>query len=49
MTAKEVFLELLKPDGKPARQLKQYEAFQFIFSEPTGPYMMGGLRPDGKL
>ena len=25
-TAKEVFLELLKPDGKPERILKQYEA-----------------------
>ena len=23
---KEIFLELLKPDGKPERQLKQYEA-----------------------
>ena len=28
MTAKEIFLELLKPDGKPERQLIQYEALQ---------------------
>lgn len=26
MTAKEIFLELLKPDGQPDRLLRQYEA-----------------------
>ena len=25
-TAKEIFLEMLKPDAQPERQLKQYEA-----------------------
>ena len=26
MTAKEIFLELLKPDGQPDQLLRQYEA-----------------------
>ena len=29
MTAKEIFLETIKKDGKPERLLKQYEGFGF--------------------
>ena len=29
-TPKEIFLELLRPDGQPERQLRQYEALSLI-------------------
>ena len=32
MTAKENFLELLKPDGQPERQLRQYEALHMCLN-----------------
>ena len=39
MTPSEIFLELLKPDGKPERQLKQYEATQILFDDPASVYL----------
>lgn len=39
MTPREIFLELLKPDGQPDRQLKQYEALQFAFGDPVMRYL----------
>ncbi len=39
MTAKEIFLELLKPDGQPERQLKQYEALHIALGDPVGRYL----------
>ena len=42
MTAKEIFLELLKPDGKPERQLIQYEALQMVLTDPINGYLRAG-------
>lgn len=39
MTPAEIFLEFLKPDGKPERQLKQYEATQVVFGDPVNKYL----------
>lgn len=39
MTPREIFLEMLKPDGQPERQLKQYEALQFAFGDPVMRYL----------
>ena len=41
MTPKEIFLELLKPDGKPERQLKQYEALYMALGDPVNVYLRG--------
>ncbi len=41
MTPKEIFLELLKPDGKPERQLKQYEALYMALGDPVNAYLRG--------
>ena len=38
---KEIFLELLKPDGKPERQLKQYEALVMALWDPINGYLRG--------
>ena len=45
MTAKEIFLELLKPDGKPERQLVQYKALQMALGDPIGGYLHMGRMP----
>ena len=45
MTPAELFRELLKPDGKPDRQIRQYEALQIIFQNPIDAYLMGNRRP----
>ena len=45
MTAKEIFLEMLKPDGKPERQLLQYEALNLSLEDPITAYLLGGARP----
>lgn len=37
-------MELLKPDGRPERQLKQYEAIQVIFQEPANGYLRGNRK-----
>ena len=40
-TAKEMFLELLKPDGRPERILKQYEALHLCLYDPINVYLRG--------
>ena len=45
MTAKEVFLEMLKPDGKPERQLVQYEALNLWLADPVNGYLRAGRHP----
>ena len=42
MTPKEIFLELLKKDGKPDRLLDQYEAIQLAFGDPVNNYLRAG-------
>ena len=42
MTAKEIFLELLKEDGKPERLLDQYEALCLWRSDPVNGYLRNG-------
>ena len=49
MTAKEIFLELLKEDGKPERQLIQYEALQMALGDPVGGYLHMGRRPGATI
>lgn len=44
-TPKEIFLELLKPDGKPERQLVQYEALAVQIPDPVFLYIREGSRP----
>ena len=41
MTPKEIFLEMLKPDGQPERQLKQYEALHLAVYDPINGYLRG--------
>lgn len=40
-TPKEIFLELLKPEGQPERQLVQYEALQMMLPDPVNAYLRG--------
>ena len=49
MTAKEIFLELLKQDGRPERQLMQYEALQMALGDPIGGYLHQGRRPGATI
>ena len=49
MTAKEIFLELLKPDGRPGRQLIQYEALQMAPGDPIGRYLHRGRMPGATI
>ncbi|MBR1987019.1 MAG: uroporphyrinogen decarboxylase (URO-D), partial [Mogibacterium sp.] len=49
MTAKDIFLELLKPEGKPERQLVQYEALQMALGDPIGGYLHEGRRPGATI
>ena len=49
MTAKEIFLELLKPDGRPDRQLVQYEALQMALGDPIGRYLHQGRMPGATI
>ena len=44
-TPKEIFLELLKPDGQPERQLVQYEAIQMMLPDPINAYLRGNRKP----
>lgn len=48
MTPAQIFLEMLKPDGRPQRQLKQYEAFGFVSGNPIGAYVRG-IRKRGEV
>ena len=41
MTPKEIFLELLKPDGQPERLLRQYEALHLVLTDPINGYLRG--------
>ena len=45
MTAKEIFREMLKPDGKPERQLMQYEALELCLFDPINAYLSAGIAP----
>ena len=45
MNAKEIFLEMLKPDGKPERQLVQYEALNLYLGDPVNAYLRAGRHP----
>ncbi len=45
MTPAELFLENLKPDGRPDRQLKQYEALYILFDNPMDAYLRGNRAP----
>ena len=40
-TPKEIFLELLKPNGRPERVLKQYEALHMCLNDPINTYLRG--------
>lgn len=40
-TPKEIFLELLQPDGHPERILKQYEALHMCLNDPINTYLRG--------
>ena len=43
-TPRELFLELLRPEGQPERQLVQYEALSMIFPDPAGnPLLVVGV------
>ncbi len=48
MTPKEIFLELLKKDGKPDRLLDQYEALQLVFTDPVNDYLRAGRERGSK-
>ena len=43
-TAKEIFLEMLKPDAQPERQLKQYEALHMCLYDPINVYLRGNRK-----
>ena len=43
-TPKEIFLELLKPNGRPERALKQYEALHMCLNDPINTYLRGNRR-----
>lgn len=45
MTAKELFLETIKKDGKPERLLKQYEGTVFYPPSPASSYIRGNRHP----
>ncbi|HBN56288.1 MAG TPA: uroporphyrinogen decarboxylase (URO-D), partial [Lachnospiraceae bacterium] len=49
LTAKQNFLETIKPDGKPDRLLKQYEGTAFFPPNPASAYIRGnrhrGMEP----
>lgn len=44
-TAKEIFLETLKVDGKPERLLRQYEGCTFFPPNPANNYVRGNRHP----
>lgn len=43
MTPKELLFELLKKDGRPDRQLNNFEAFKFV-GDPVGAYLRGNRK-----
>lgn len=48
MKPKDIFLELLKKDGRPERALKQYEALNVVLYDPVNAYLHGN-RVRGKM
>ncbi len=40
-TPREIFLEMLKPDGRPERVLDQYEALAMMVGDPINGYLRG--------
>ncbi len=45
MKAKDIFLETIKPDGRPERLLKQYEALNMVPYHPLARNLSNGLAP----
>ena len=45
MNAKEIFFELMKPDGAPERQLVQYEALNLWLKDPVNSFLKNGRVP----
>ena len=45
LTAKQNFLETIKPDGKPDRLMKQYEGTAFFPPNPASAYIRGNRHP----
>ncbi len=45
MTPKELFLAYMDPNGKPERQLKQYEAMHFVLDNPAMNYLNAARKP----
>ena len=43
-TPKEIFLELIRPDGQPERQLRQYEALHMCLTDPCNTYLRGNRK-----
>ena len=43
-TAKDIFLELLKPEGRPERVLRQYEALHMCLYDPINTYLRGNRK-----
>ena len=43
-TPKEIFLELIRPDGQPKRQLRQYEALHMCLTDPCNTYLRGNRK-----
>ena len=43
-TAKEIFLEMLRPDAQPERQLRQYEALHMCLYDPINIYLRGNRK-----
>ena len=48
-TPKEIFLEPLRPDGKPERLLKQYEALSIFLFDPLGGFLHSGRMPGATI
>ena len=43
-TPREIFLETIKPDGRPERILDQYEALAVLLGDPINGFVRGGRR-----
>ena len=48
-TPKEIFLELIRPEGQPERQLRQYEALHMCLTDPCNTYLRGNRRRGTKI
>ena len=47
MTPAQILKETIKKDGKPERQLKQYEAMGFVYGTPVSKFLDIGLKKGG--